>query len=132
MGWSNGASATLAALAENEIASDGRNSTNGFRAALAFYPGCGLNGAFGAGYRPYASVKIFIGTADEEVSPAECKRLAEKNRSLSGGVELTVYAGATHDFDDPANHRQDLEANAEANSDARAQAVAFFEAALRP
>ena len=132
MGWSNGASATLASVAQDGVASGGRSTRNGFRAALAFYPGCGLNRAFDRGYRPYAFVKIFIGTADEEVSPDECRRLAAKNATLGGGVDLIVYPGATHDFDDPANHRQDNPANVSAKADATSVAVAFFEANLRP
>jgi dienelactone hydrolase len=132
MGWSNGASATLASVAANGVASAGRTPANGFRVALAFYPGCGLNGAFSKGYRPYARVEVFIGTADEEVSPEACQRLAAENARLGGGVDLTVYPGATHDFDDPANHRQDLPANSAARASATAQATEFFDAILRP
>jgi carboxymethylenebutenolidase len=132
MGWSNGASATLATVASDGAASSGRSARNGFRVALAFYPGCGLNNAFDGGYRPYAPVKIFIGTADEDVSPDACRRLAARNAELGGGVDLTVYSDATHDFDDPVNHRQDRPANASARADATAIATAFFDAKLRP
>jgi carboxymethylenebutenolidase len=132
MGWSNGASATLASVATNGVASAGRSVANGFRVALAFYPGCGLNGAFDGGYKPYAFVKVFIGSADEEVSPEECRRLATKNAEIGGGVDLTVYPGATHDFDDPLNHRQDTPANVTAKADATTVAAAFFDANLRP
>jgi len=133
MGWSNGASATLASVAVDGVASAGRSpGRGGFRAAAAFYPGCGLNDAFAGGYRPYAPVKLFIGTADEEVSPEACRKLAARNARLGGGVEITVYPDATHDFDDPANHRQDNPANATARADATSQVEAFFQARLRP
>ncbi|MBV9995732.1 MAG: dienelactone hydrolase family protein [Caulobacteraceae bacterium] len=132
MGWSNGASATLASVARDGAASGGRSARNGFRVALAFYPGCGLNGAFDGGYKPYVFVKIFIGTADEEVSPEACRRLAARNAQIGGGVDLTTYPDATHDFDDPLNHRQDNPANASAKADATAAAAAFFDANLRP
>lgn len=133
MGWSNGASATLASLAADGVASAGRSPEHGgFRAAAAFYPGCGLNDAFAGGYRPYAPVKLFIGTADEEVSPEACRKLAARNARLGGGVEITLYPDATHDFDDPANHRQDNPANAAARADATAQVEAFFQTRLRP
>ena len=131
-GWSNGASAALATMAVNGAGSAGRTAATGFRVALAFYPGCGLDGQFAAGYRPYAPVRIFIGDADEEVSPASCQKLADRNAALGGGVDLTVYPGATHDFDDPINHRQDNPANVAASQDALARATAFFDAALRP
>src|SRR5882757_2787558 len=52
-GWSNGGSATLAAMA----AGSGLTpvSQKGFAAALVFYPACGLKDAFkDAGYKPYA------------------------------------------------------------------------------
>ncbi|MGA0601884.1 dienelactone hydrolase family protein [Caulobacter sp. KR2-114] len=132
MGWSNGASATLATMAVDGAASGGRAGGRGFRAAAAFYPGCGLNDAFAGGYRPYAPVKLFIGTADEEVSPEACRKLAARNARLGGGVEITVYPDATHDFDDPANHRQDNPANVSARADATSQMEAFFQARLRP
>jgi carboxymethylenebutenolidase len=132
MGWSNGASAALATMAVNGVGSAGVTAANGFRVALAFYPGCGLDGQFDAGYRPYAPVRIFIGAADEEVSPASCQKLADRNAALGGGVDLTVYPGATHDFDDPGNHRQDNPANVAASQDAVAHAIAVFDAALRP
>jgi dienelactone hydrolase len=45
-GWSNGGSATLAAM---DTHAPGRTGT-GFRAALAFYPACGLKGQFENGY----------------------------------------------------------------------------------
>jgi len=133
MGWSNGASATLASLATDGVASAGHSSTHdGFRAALAFYPGCGLGGAFDAGYRPYGPVRIFIGTADEEVSLDACRTLAAKNARVGGGITLTIYPGATHDFDDPSNHRQDTDANVTAKADATDKATAFFDGILRP
>lgn len=131
-GWSNGASATLATMARDGVGSAGRTPASGFAVALAFYPGCGLERRFDAGYRPYAPVKVFIGTADEEVSPDECRTLADGNAKAGGGVDLTVYPDATHDFDDPANHRQDNPANVSAKEDATQKALAFFDAALRP
>jgi carboxymethylenebutenolidase len=49
-GWSNGASAALAAMAAREAPGFGPLSPdNGFRAALAFYPACGLKGQFAEG-----------------------------------------------------------------------------------
>ena len=47
-------------------------------------------------------------------------------------MELKVYPGATHAFDDPANHRQDTPANVGAKQDATERVIAFFDRALRP
>src|SRR5260221_313179 len=70
-GWSNGGSAALAAMAVD--AQRGADPI-GFRAALVFYAACGLRRHFDAqGYRPYATVLAFHGTADEETSPRVCK-----------------------------------------------------------
>ena len=131
-GWSNGASAALATIATDGVASKGRTAPGkGFVGALAFYPGCGLDGRFDkSGYRAYAPTRIFIGTADEEVSPAACRKLAAGAAKLNRNLTLTVYPGATHDFDDPLNGRQDLKANAAANADATAKALAFLAARL--
>lgn len=131
-GWSNGASAVLATMADHGAGSADRTGKRGFRVAAAFYPGCGLNGRFASGYRPYAPVKIFIGTLDEEVSLAECQALGAKSATLSDRVELRIYSGATHDFDDPSNHRQDNAANALAKTAATDLVTAFFDRELRP
>ena len=115
-GWSNGGSATLATMA----------APNGFAAALAFYPACGLKGAFDAGYKPSAPVRVFMGTADEEVSPQRCESLVGASRASGGDIAIVLYDGATHGFDDPSPKRQRVEANAAAAEAAVAAAVRFF------
>jgi carboxymethylenebutenolidase len=99
---------------------------SGFRAALAFYPACGLKGRFEDGYRPYAPVRVFHGTDDEEVSPRRCSALVEKAREIGGDVAIRLYHGATHGFDDPSPKRSRLPANAAAAADAIERAVRFF------
>jgi carboxymethylenebutenolidase len=127
-GWSNGGSATLAAMAAGSgFTSD---SQKGFAAAVSFYPACGLKGAFEAGYKPYAPVRVFMGTADEEVSPKRCEALVADSRASGSDIEIKLYPGATHGFDDPGAKRQKVEANAEATDDAVAAAVRFFAARL--
>jgi carboxymethylenebutenolidase len=78
----------------------------GFRAALAFYPACGLKGMFEDGYRPYA--------------------LVEKSRTQGGDIAIKLYPGATHDFDNPGRKRQSVDGNVAAKADAMEQAPAFF------
>ncbi len=121
-GWSNGGSATLATMAAD---APGRNGA-GFRAALAFYPACRLKGRFDAGYRPYVPVVVLHGTADEEVSPKVCADLVARSRAENGAIDITLYPGATHDFDDPDRKRQGVAANAAARQDAIARALRFF------
>jgi carboxymethylenebutenolidase len=123
-GWSNGGSATLAAMAPDAPGTTRHDPVGGFRAALAFYPGCGLKDHFAAtGYAAYAPLRVFMGTADEEVSPQVCRRLLER---AGGDVRVRFYDGATHDFDDPGARRQRVEANAKAREDAVGRAAAFF------
>lgn len=130
MGWSNGASAALATMADDK---PGDMRKLGFRAALVFYPGCGLKGKFTkAGYKPYAPVRVFMGTADEEVSPDLCTAFVERSRKLKGDIELTMYKDVTHSFDDPGRRRQSIPANAAATADVRVKAASFFEKALAP
>jgi dienelactone hydrolase len=121
-GWSNGGSATLAAM---DSRTPGRTGA-GFRAALAFYPACGLKGQFEDRYLPYAPVRVFHGTADEEVSPRRCGNLVEKSKAEGGAIEIRFYPGATHGFDDPGSKRQSIEANAVATEDAVQRSLKFF------
>lgn len=128
-GWSNGGSATLAAMAAGS--SFVPASQEGFAAALVFYPACGLKGAFEAGYKPYAPVQMFMGTADEEVSPKRCETFVAASHRQGGAIELRLYRGATHGFDDPGAKRQRVDANADATEDAVERAMRFFAARLR-
>jgi len=126
-GWSNGGSATLATMAAGAPGLKGA----GFRAALAFYPACGLKGQFDGSYRPYAPVQVFHGTADEEVSPRRCGELVERSRAEAGTIDIRYYQGATHSFDDPSTKRQSNAANAAATEDAVQRSVQFFAQRVR-
>src|SRR6266446_9478052 len=121
-GWSNGGSATLATMATGAPGLKGA----GFHAALVFYPACGLKGQFDGGYRPYAPVQVFHGTADEEVSPRRCGELVERSKTEGGAIEIRFYPGASHSFDDPGTKRQSSEANAVATEDAVQRSLRFF------
>ena len=100
----------------------------GFRAALAFYPACGLKGHFATtGYRSYAPLRVFVGKADEEISPRVCRELLAH---ADGDIQIQFYKGATHDFDDPGRRRQSIPANAEAARDVVQRARAFFASEL--
>jgi carboxymethylenebutenolidase len=126
-GWSNGASATIAAMSADAPSWGERTPVSGFRAALAFYPGCGLKGTFDAKpFHPYAPVLVLQGTGDEEVSYRRCVTLVERSREGGGDVAITLYPGATHSFDAPTEMRQNIQANAEARRDALMRAHDFF------
>lgn len=131
-GWSNGGSAALATMAQPSapgVASP--TPVTGFRGALVFYPACGLKGQFENGIFPYAPVRVFQGAADEEVSPKRCAELVDKSRAAGGDIDLTLYPGATHDFDDPGPERRNNPANVAATTDAMPRGAVFFAGILR-
>jgi dienelactone hydrolase len=124
-GWSNGGSAALAAMAAGS--GFGRpESQKGFNAALVFYPACRLRGRFDDGYRPYAPVRVFHGTADEETSSRRCNAFVENSRKDGGDITMTLYPGAVHGFDDPGRVHQSDPANRKAKADAIARSLRFF------
>jgi len=126
-GWSNGGSATIATMALDAPGIVQPTPKTGFRAALAFYPGCGLKGQFDQQpFRPYAPILLLHGTADEEVSYKRCASLAEQGREAGGNIEIKIYSGATHSFDAPTRKRQSNDANATATEDAVPRALQFF------
>jgi carboxymethylenebutenolidase len=134
LGWSNGGSATLSAMGSGTPVLASASSSAGFRAAVAFYPACGLKDRFkDTAYRPYAPVHVFHGLADEETSPERCARLVERSRAETGSdIGITLYPGATHGFDDPGEKRQSVEANAAAVEEAVPAVLRFFAKYLQP
>ena len=131
LGWSNGGSAALSTMSADAPGISRPTPATGFRGAVVFYPACGLKGKFDDGYRPYAPVRVFMGTADEEVSAKRCTRLVEKSESLGGDIDITLYAGATHGFDDPSHKRSRVRANADATDDAVPRVLRFLAARLQ-
>jgi dienelactone hydrolase len=126
LGWSNGGSAAISTLSVDAPGLHSPTPVIGFRAALAFYPACGLKGQFDSGYRPYAPVQVFHGADDEEVSAERCKSFVERSHAQGGDIQIRVYKGATHGFDDPGTRRREVEGNAEAAEDAIRRSVRFF------
>ena len=126
-GWSNGASTALNTMQRQAAgASASANKTLRFRAALAFYPGCGPKALLSQ--RPVLDAPLwtFLGSDDEEVSPETCAMVL--SRASGGPVAVTTYPGATHDFDDPGKARQAVAANRAAKDDAMMRAAALLAA----
>ena len=127
-GWSNGASTALNTMMR-QAAGDSTDKARRFRAALVFYPGCGPKALLSRRVATDAPVWVFLGSADEEVSPTAC---AEVLAHASGGpVAVTTYPGATHDFDDPGTSRQSDAANRAAKADAMARAATLLDGVAR-
>jgi dienelactone hydrolase len=118
-GWSNGGSTVL-----NTMIRQGKNG-GGFRAALAFYPGCGKEALLDSSVATSVPLAMFLGTDDEEVSPEICQHVAQRSIDAGTNVFVALYPGATHDFDDPGEKQQSVPANQAAKADAMARASAI-------
>jgi len=126
-GWSNGASTALATMSPVAQVPPALMPASGFRAALAFYPGCSLHDAFkDTPLRPTAPTLVLHGTADEEVSYKRCQDLVQRSRAAGGPIDIRLYPGAAHNFDSPTQSVQRREANAIATEDAVAVSMQFF------
>lgn len=132
MGWSNGGSTVLAAMAGNAPGLDRiGGAAKGFRGGLSLYPGCALKDKYKGGLVPYAPTRIYAAELDEEVSPKICTTLTERSRAKGADLVLQIYPGAVHGFDDPGAARQANPANSAATQDVTQQALAFFAERLK-
>jgi carboxymethylenebutenolidase len=124
-GWSNGGSTVLNTMIR-------QGAKRGFRAALAFYPGCSGEALLAETVRSPAPLAMLLGTNDEEVSPLICQHVAERSLAAGTQLDLTVYPGATHDFDDPGEKRQSAPGNQAAKAEAMAKAASFVAGLSKP
>lgn len=92
MGWSHGGSTALMTLS---VAPE--DPTEGFRAAIAFYPGCRRIPP----WRTKTPSLILLGEADDWTAPALCQALAERQQAAGFDVTHVTYAGVHHGFDNP-------------------------------
>lgn len=97
LGWSNGGSSVLHAVASVHRPPAGRPD---FARAVAFYPGCRKIVESGA-WSTRMPLLILIGTADDWTPAAPCQELAEAARGRGEDVTMVTYPGAYHDFDHP-------------------------------
>ena len=124
-GWSNGAMTVLVTMSNRAPGVDQPTPETGFRAAVAEYPGCGMDAVKGS-YHSYAPVLMMIASADEEVSPKVCESFANRAKASGSKLESIVFEGAEHNFDDPSKTKQSNPANRHATEEAMRRAEAFF------
>jgi dienelactone hydrolase len=98
LGWSNGGTAVLRTVTPD---APGRpaGAAPGYRAAVAFYPGCG---GHGEGWRTTVPLLILAGGRDEWTPAEPCVTLVRRAGGAGPPVELVVYPEAHHGFDAPA------------------------------
>jgi dienelactone hydrolase len=105
LGWSHGGSAVLAVTDANQKDVKNQQLKNqlSFKTAVAFYPGCAESRK--NDYRPNAPLTLFLGADDDWTPPIPCIELAKQLQAETYpdkyAVELNVYEGAVHDFDNP-------------------------------
>ncbi|MGJ4949638.1 dienelactone hydrolase family protein [Bradyrhizobium sp. HKCCYLS20291] len=115
-GWSNGGSTTLNVMIR-------QRARPGFRAAFAFYPGCGKEALLESTVTTTTPITLLLGSDDEEVSPDICQHVADRSRAAGTPIDAVLYPGTTHGFDDPGNKQQSVPGNAAAKADAMSRVL---------
>jgi len=140
IGWSNGGSGTLYTLRDSQPA-------RGFRAGVAFYPGCRTLSRSKTPFRPYAPLLILAGDADDWTPASFCKDLTRTAKSGGAPIDIVSYPSAHHGFDrlnSPVRYRPDVRnvnrpggrgatvgGHPEAREDAVKRTLAFFGSHLK-
>lgn len=97
LGWSNGGSSTLDAM--NQAHADAAGvGLPAFRAAVAFYPGCGAY--LHRPYRLQSPLLVLVGASDDWTPAAPC--VAWQQALQPAPLTVRVYPDSYHDFDAPA------------------------------
>jgi len=141
LGWSHGGGVTLNAISQHPPAG------NGFRAAVAFYPGCTTRARHADEFHPYAPALVLIGESDDWTPAAPCRALVVAVAARGEPMRIVTYPDTFHDFDNPALKSRHVRADVPngvrpgagvttaPNPDARADALklvgAFFAEYLR-
>ena len=91
LGQSMGGAAALYAADRDLVAQYFKDR---FRAAIAYYPGCGIPAALMT-----APTLVLIGEADDWNSAERCREMVKHARTDGAAISLIVYPGAHHAFD---------------------------------
>ncbi len=100
LGWSNGGSSVLAAIAQRSTARP-PGLVHDFAAAVAFYPGCRALADGRLGWSTAIPLLVLSGALDDWTPPRHCERLVAQAAGAGAAIELKIYEGAFHDFDAP-------------------------------
>jgi dienelactone hydrolase len=128
LGNSMGGSSALYAIDRDLMP---QHSQERFRAAIAYYPGCGIPAAMMT-----APALILTGELDDWNPVERCREMVAHARPDSAPIALTVYPGAHHGFNfailqpGRSSFGHWLEYNEPAAKDAEAKVRAFLEAHL--
>jgi dienelactone hydrolase len=100
LGWSNGGSSVLWAIAADRKPKD---SDPDFRSAVAFYPGCRLlaQSAERKDWENRIPLLILIGDKDDWTPAGPCQQLAATTVAAGRRTAVVTYPNAVHEFDHP-------------------------------
>ncbi len=114
VGWSHGGSAVLQAINVADAKVAAFRATKGapfFRAAVAFYPGCGAPLKAGERWAPGVPARVHIGELDDWTPAQACVDLGRAQAGRGADFDVATYAGSYHAFDSPTGklmHRDDV------------------------
>ena len=165
MGGSHGGWTTLATMVESVGTLDplAGAKRDGFASGIALYPSCtsrygnwvvqlqhGTRGpavGYSGIYKPIAPLLILIGEKDDWTPAEPCRQLADIARAAGHPVDIKIYPGAHHSFDNDSPVRYNAQrTNGNAPSgrgattggdpaawaDAKKQVASFFKTHLKP
>lgn len=147
VGFSHGGSTTLSTVADtgpsvwhNNVLPSNPGLVGGFRVAVAYYPGCGLQNAYKNTYHSGTPLQVFTGQKDTTTPAVKCEALKVTAESVAAAQSKPVnfsyrtWANATHSFDQATSSdwtSQETTDNNAARADARADVQALFTAKLK-
>jgi len=133
MGWSHGGGVVINTVMRGD----------GFKAAIALYPGDCRVDRQGAGWKPPMPLLVLIGEDDDWTPVTPCRQLTDYGRRQGADIEFVAYPGAHHGFDGFGPLRQlaglqgyikgqppTIGGHPEARADAYARSIAFLKAHL--
>ena len=129
-GWSNGAMTVLSVIGPEAPGADVVSGGVMFRAAIAQYPGCGIESNNPA-YKISAPLLLTVAGNDDEVSPSRCQQLAARMMNQAAPVRFLWFEGAGHGYDSPDARTQSVDANRRALERTMAEAELFFSLHLK-
>ncbi|EMN70746.1 dienelactone hydrolase family protein [Leptospira interrogans] len=138
LGWSHGGSSVFATVDTNSTLQYRSENQRPFKAVISFYPGCGLNNAFGgisnSQYLPYTHIKILAAGADPLYTGGYCNTRVSRAQTLGASsatnnlIAMTVYPNTHHSFDEAKAVSSKFDANdVAAKPNADQEAVNFFQ-----
>ncbi|AOP35570.1 dienelactone hydrolase [Leptospira tipperaryensis] len=138
LGWSHGGSSVISTVDTNSTLQYRVKYPRPFKGVISYYPGCGLNSAFGgistSTYLPYTHIKILAAGLDPLYTGGYCDDRVTRAQTLgasagtNNSIAITVYPNTHHSFDQAKVVNDQFDANdVNAKPLADQEAVDFFQ-----